>query len=53
MYNTGEEDDLQAFFQDFQMTACLGMLKWLAETFLDKGPKAVVSKRGKVFQKLA
>ncbi|KAK6623429.1 hypothetical protein RUM43_009281 [Polyplax serrata] len=48
MYNTGEADDLQAFFQDFQLTACIGMLKWLADTFFDKGIKAVQTRKGKV-----
>ena len=48
MYNTGEADDLQAFFQDFQITACLGMLKWLSDTFFDRGIKGVQAKKGKV-----
>lgn len=47
-YNTSTKDELQAFKDDFRLTACIGLLKWFNETYRNGGEKAVRSLDGKV-----
>lgn len=47
-YNTTMREELNAFKEDFKMTACIGILKWFSETYNNFGEKAVRSPDGKV-----
>ncbi|XP_077299177.1 tubulin glycylase 3A-like isoform X2 [Arctopsyche grandis] len=47
-YILHNQDQLDEFVDDFRLTACLGLLKWLTNTFSKGGPESVASIEGKV-----
>ena len=47
-YNICQPDDMEAFVDDFRLTACLNTLKWLVEVVDRDGANAVQSPQGKV-----
>lgn len=47
-YNVWKEDELSDFTDDFRLTACVGLLKWLISTFYTAGVNGVSDIDGKV-----
>ncbi|KAL0273736.1 UNVERIFIED_CONTAM: hypothetical protein PYX00_006345 [Menopon gallinae] len=47
-YNMTQKDEYDAFKEDFRMTSCISLLKWLTATYKAGGEKAVRSVDGKV-----
>ncbi|XP_050685517.1 tubulin glycylase 3A-like isoform X2 [Leptidea sinapis] len=47
-YNIHSSESLEEFIDDFRITACISLLKWLTNTLSPKGEIAVVSPQGKV-----
>jgi hypothetical protein len=47
-YNICQPDDMEAFVDDFRLTACLNTLKWVVEVVDRDGANAVQSPQGKV-----
>ncbi|KAE8742745.1 hypothetical protein FOCC_FOCC011672, partial [Frankliniella occidentalis] len=47
-YNICQPDDMEAFVDDYRLTACLSTLKWLVEVVDKGGAAAVQSPQGKV-----
>ncbi|GLG95756.1 Uncharacterized protein GBIM_02665 [Gryllus bimaculatus] len=47
-YNICQEEELSAFIQDFRMTACIGLIKWVVIRFDKLGEGGVRSPQGKI-----
>ncbi|GAB0100929.1 Tubulin glycylase 3A [Sergentomyia squamirostris] len=47
-FNVWSPDELNDFIDDFRLTACMSVLKWLAQTFRDQGLTGVGSPTGTV-----
>ncbi|XP_047506947.1 tubulin glycylase 3A-like isoform X1 [Pieris napi] len=47
-YNIYNSDSLEEFIDDFRITACISVLKWLSNTFQDKNEQHLVQPHGKV-----
>ncbi|KAK6619234.1 hypothetical protein RUM44_003616 [Polyplax serrata] len=47
-YNTSVKDELQAFKDDFRLTACIGLLKWFVQNYRNGGEKMVWAADGKI-----
>lgn len=43
-----QKDEYEAFKDDFRMTSCISLLKWLTTTYRTGGERAVRSVDGKV-----
>uniref|UniRef100_A0A1B0GHY1 Putative tubulin glycylase 3a-like protein n=1 Tax=Lutzomyia longipalpis TaxID=7200 RepID=A0A1B0GHY1_LUTLO len=47
-FNVWNPDELNDFIDDFRLTGCMGLLKWLAQTYREQGLPAVASSTGTV-----
>ncbi|XP_026756973.2 tubulin glycylase 3A-like isoform X1 [Galleria mellonella] len=47
-YNIYNSDSLEEFVDDFRITACISILKWLSNTLQSNGEQSLVSNQGKV-----
>ncbi|CAK1549672.1 unnamed protein product [Leptosia nina] len=47
-YNIYNSDSLEEFIDDFRITACISVLKWLSNTLQEKGESLMVQPHGKV-----
>ncbi|RVE54649.1 hypothetical protein evm_000770 [Chilo suppressalis] len=47
-YNIHNSDSLEEFIDDFRITACISVLKWLSNTLLNGGEQSLVVAQGKV-----
>ncbi|XP_073941050.1 tubulin glycylase 3A-like, partial [Choristoneura fumiferana] len=47
-YNIHNSDSLEEFIDDFRITACISILKWLSNTFQASGEQNLVISNGKV-----
>ncbi|KAJ9596402.1 hypothetical protein L9F63_012565, partial [Diploptera punctata] len=46
-YNVCHPEEMTAFTDDFRITACLGLLKWLVEKYEKTGEESIKSVEGK------
>ncbi|CRK98567.1 CLUMA_CG011914, isoform A [Clunio marinus] len=47
-YNVFNPDELNEFTENFRTTACISLLKWLVETYEEKGSYSLFSEEGRV-----
>lgn len=47
-YNVFNPDELNEFIENFRTTACISFLRWLTETYDEKGCYGMMSDEGKV-----
>lgn len=47
-YNIYNSDSLEEFIDDFRITACISVLKWLSDSLKDKNEQQLVQHHGKV-----